>query len=322
MHDFYPEIEPFNYFMLDVGEGHQLYVEQCGNPLGQPVLFIHGGPGGGCSTNDRRFFDPECYRIILFDQRGCGRSTPHGSLENNTTDDLVSDIEKIRQHLSLDKWHIFGGSWGSTLGLVYAQTHPQHVISMVLRGIFLSREQDINWVFSQSGGATRIFPDYWHEFETVLNEHNVKPNINAIYDVFKGPHENEQDKQKALALAKAWAMWEIRSCTLEPDEEFLSHFEDDASSWTLARHECHYMVNACFLSDGQILNNCDKIKDIPCTIVHGRYDIVCAIDNAWELHKHLPLSSFVVSKTAGHASCETETKHHLVTATKKMLEHG
>lgn len=315
MNDFYPEIEPFNFFMLDVGDDHQIYVEQCGNPLGQPVLFIHGGPGGGCSTDDRRFFDPEQYHIILFDQRGCGRSVPHGSLENNDTEHLVADIEKIRTKLEIDKWQLFGGSWGSTLALVYAQTHPDSVSSMILRGIFLAREQDTNWTFADRGGATRIFPDYWQEYIDALPAGTTQPNLQVAYDILTG-----EDRAAAMALAKAWAMWEIRCCTLVPDPEFLSHYEDDDSSWSLARHECHFMLNNCFLTDNQILNNCDKINHIPTVIIHGRYDIVCAFDNAWLLHQALPKSELIISETAGHASCETETKHHLINATIKMLK--
>jgi proline iminopeptidase len=313
MNEFYPEIEPYHHELLSVDDEHQLYVEQCGNPDGQAVLFIHGGPGGGCSTDDRRFFDPEQYRIILFDQRGCGRSLPHGSLNNNETSFLVEDIEKIREHLNIGQWHLFGGSWGSTLALVYAQTHPTPVKSLMLRGIFLGREQDINWTFG-GGGAARIFPDYWDDFMAALPEGELADGKLA-YDIMVG-----DDKEAALKVARAWSIWEIRCCTLQPDEEFLSHYTDDDSCWTLARHEGHYMVGNCFLSDNQILQNCDKIADIPTVIVHGRYDIVCAFDNAWALHKQLPNSKLVISETAGHASVEDETKHHLINATRAMLE--
>lgn len=316
MHDFYSEIEPYDHFMLDVGDEHQIYVEQCGNPNGQPVLFVHGGPGGGCSANDRRFFDPQSYRIILFDQRACGRSLPHGTLEHNETQYLVADIEKIRNRLEVDKWHVFGGSWGSTLSLVYAQNHPGSVKSLVMRGIFLARPQDTQWTFTDQGGANRIFPDYWQEYIDALPAGQTQPSVDVAYNIMIG-----DDKEAALKVARAWSMWEIRCCTLQPNEEFLAHFEDDKTCWTLARHEAHYMANDCFLQDNEIINNCDKIADIPMIIVHGRYDIVCSFDNAWTLHQRLPDSQLVISETAGHASCETETKHHLVTATLKMLEH-
>jgi len=313
MNEFYPEITPFNDFLLEVGDGHQVYVEQCGNPQGQAVLFIHGGPGGGCSETDRRFFDPEKYHIILFDQRGCGRSKPHGSLDQNETKYLVADIEMIRTKLAIDSWHVFGGSWGSTLSLVYAQTHPENVKSLVLRGIFLARPDDTNWAFS-GGGATRMFPDYWQAYLDTLPKGQTDTSIKAAYEIMIG-----EDKDLALKIAKAWAQWEIRCCTLLPNEEFVADKTDDESSWSLARHEAHYMVNDCFLTDNQILANCDKIAHIPTTIVHGRYDVVCPFDNAWILHQHLPKSELVISENAGHASVEPATKHNLLAATKKML---
>ncbi|MCJ8320531.1 MAG: prolyl aminopeptidase [Colwellia sp.] len=313
MNEFYPEITPFNDFLLNVDDQHQIYVEQCGNPQGQPVLFIHGGPGGGCSINDRRFFDPKKYHIILFDQRGCGRSLPHGCLENNETSLLVEDIERIRQQLNIDNWHVFGGSWGSTLALVYGQTYPSNVNSLVLRGIFLARDIDTNWTFS-GGGATRVFPDFWHEYLSALPADKQNGGVQAAYDIMTG-----QDKELAMQVAKAWSIWEIRCCTLVPDQAFVDAATGDESAWTLARHEAHFMVNDCFLSENQILKNCDKIKDIPTTIVHGRYDIVCPFDNAWLLHQQLPNSTLVVSEASGHASVEKNTKHHLIAATQKML---
>jgi len=313
MNGLFAEIAPFNHFLLNVGDGHQLYIEQCGNPEGLPVLFIHGGPGAGCSTNDRRFFDPEKYHIILFDQRGCGRSTPHGSLDNNETSILVNDIELIRNHLSIDKWHIFGGSWGSTLALVYAQTHPKFISSLVLRGIFLGRPEDTQWAFS-GGGGTRIFADYWQEYLDALPEGENQTGVKAAYEIMIG-----DNKVAAEKVAQAWAKWEIRCCTLEPNDEFVAALTGDDSCWTLARHEAHYMAHDCFLTDNQILANCTVIKDIPMIIVHGRYDIVCPFDNAWLLHQALPQSELVISKTAGHASIEPETTHHLINATNKMM---
>lgn len=313
MNEFYPEITPFNDFLLAVDGQHQVYVEQCGNPAGQPVLFIHGGPGGGCSTNDRRFFDPKQYHIILFDQRGCGRSLPHGCLDHNETHFLVDDIEKIRQQLNIKQWHVFGGSWGSTLSLVYAQTHPLSVRSLVLRGIFLGRDVDTHWTFS-GGGATRIFPDYWQEYVDVLPEGSAQATTTAAYAMLVG-----EDKALAQKVATAWSIWEIRCCTLIPDQAFVDAATGDEHAWTLARHEAHYMVNDCFLTDNQILANCDTIKNIPTVIVHGRYDIVCPADNAWLLHKHLPNSTLVISEASGHASVEPNTKHHLIAATQAML---
>jgi len=313
MNEFYPEISPYNNLLLNVDEQHQLYVEECGNPNGQAVVFIHGGPGAGCSTNDRRFFDPEKYRIILFDQRGCGRSLPHGCLDHNETSYLIEDIEKIRQHLNIDSWHVFGGSWGSTLALVYAQAHADKVTSLVLRGIFLGRAIDTNWTFS-GGGATRIYPDFWQEYLAELPEGESQATVRAAYDLLVG-----EDKVLAQKVATAWSLWEIRCCTLVPDQAFVDAATDDESAWTLARHEAHYMINDCFLTENQILANCDKIKEIPTTIVHGRYDIVCPMDNAWLLHQTLPKSKIVISEASGHASAETNTKHHLIAATQAML---
>jgi proline iminopeptidase len=314
MNEFYPEIEPYNHFLLDVGDGHQIYVEECGNPQGQQtVIFIHGGPGGGCGTNDRRFFDPSVYRIVLLDQRGCGRSLPHGSLDHNETSHLVADLEKIRHHLDIEQWHVFGGSWGSTLGLVYAQNHPASVKSLVLRGIFLGRDEDTQWTFA-SGGATRIFPDYWQEYLSALPEGESQSSVHSAYKILIG-----DDKEAALKVARAWSLWEIRCCTLQPDAAFISAMaESDESCWTLARHEAHYMAHDCFLADNEILANCDKIADIPTIIIHGRYDIVCPFDNAWSLHQQLPKSRLVVSETAGHASIEPETTHHLIEATREV----
>lgn len=313
MQDFYPEISPFNHFSLNVDEQHFLYVEQCGNPDGEPVIFIHGGPGGGCSENDRRFFDPDKYHIILFDQRGCGRSLPHGCLDNNETQYLVADIEKIRQQLRIEKWHVFGGSWGSTLSLVYAQSHPDKVCSLVLRGIFLAREIDTNWTFS-GGGATRVYPDFWQEYLSALPKGESQATVKAAYDILVG-----EDKELAQKVATAWSLWEIRCCTLVPDQAFVDAATDDESAWTLARHEAHYMVNGCFLAENEILENCDKIQHIPTIIIHGRFDIVCPFDNAWLLHKALPQSTLVISESSGHASIEPNTKHHLIEATQHML---
>jgi len=312
MNDFFPEVMPFHHEMLPVDETHLLYIEQCGAPDGQPVVFIHGGPGAGCSANDRRFFDPEKYRIILFDQRGCGRSKPFGSLEKNETSYLVSDLEKIRTHLGIDMWHVFGGSWGSTLSLVYAQTHPHVIKSLVLRGIFLGRSQDTQWTF-ESGGGTRIFADYWQEYLDCLPDGENQQSVKAAYDIMIG-----DDKAAAEKVAQAWAKWEIRCCTLEPNEAFVAALTGDDNCWTLSRHEAHYMVHDCFLTDNQILTNCDKISDIPTVIVHGRYDIVCPFDNAWLLHQQLPHSELVTT-IAGHASIEPNTRDQLITATNKML---
>lgn len=315
MNDFYPEIEPFKHFLFEVSEEHTLYVEQCGNPHGEPVVFIHGGPGLGCSTHDRRFFDPDKYHIILLDQRGCGRSLPHGHLINNKTDLLVEDLEKIRKKLKINIWHIFGGSWGSVLSLIYTQTHPKRVQTLVLRGIFLARNEDIKWTYS-GGGSTKIFADHWQEFIDTAGLAEGKISTKAIYNILMGI-----DEKSAMKMAKAWTKWEISCCTLLPNEEFLAECTSDESCWTLARHAFHYMVNNCFLLENQIIENCHKIAHIPTIIIHGRYDIVCPFENAWLLHQQLPNSQLLVSSSAGHASIEPETRHLLITATKNMLQN-
>lgn len=313
MNEFYPETGPYNHFMLEVDSRHRLCVEECGNPDGQPVLFIHGGPGAGCSAKDRRFFDPARYRIVLFDQRGCGRSLPHGCLEDNETRFLLEDIEHIRRRLEIEAWHVFGGSWGSTLALLYAQTCSGRVASLVLRGIFLGRPEDTGWTFS-GGGASRVFPDYWQEYLNVLPVVRSQSPVRLAYDIMTG-----EDESAALEVARAWSIWEMRCCTLRPDQGFVDSATNDQSCWTLARHEAHYMVNDFFLAPDQILENCPAISGIPVTIVHGRYDIVCPFDNAWALHQKLKDSELIVSETAGHASSEPETRHHLIAATRKML---
>ncbi|TDF39382.1 prolyl aminopeptidase [Alteromonadaceae bacterium M269] len=313
MSEFFPEIEPYDTRLVDVGDSHQVYVEQCGNADGQPVVFVHGGPGGGCSEKDRRFFDPDKYRIILFDQRGCGRSVPHGLLQDNNTQLLVSDMELIRQLLGIDTWHVFGGSWGSTLSLVYAQSHPEKVRSLVLRGIFLARPQDIEWTFN-GGGAARLFPEYWADFVNAFPHKSVSDYVAEGYELMLG-----EDKKLARKIAHAWTQWELRCCTLLPNAEFVAENLDEDHCWTLARHEAHFMKNACFLSDNQILNNCHLIEHIPTVIVHGRYDIVCPFDNATALHQRLPKSSLKIAEDSGHASSEESTRALLVEATQHMV---
>jgi len=311
--EFYPEIEPFNHFMLDVSDKHTLYIEQCGNPLGEPIVFLHGGPGLGCSIQDRRFFDPKMFHIILFDQRGCGRSLPHGCLTNNETSLLVEDLEKIRNKLKIDKWHVFGGSWGSVLSLIYAQSYPKRIKSLILRGIFLARQQDITWTYS-GGGSTKVFSDHWQDFLNATADIEKDISKESIHNVLMGT-----DVESAMRMAKAWSKWDISCCTLLPNYEYLEQCTTDENSWTLARHAFHYMVNNCFLSENQIISNCSKIADIPTVIIHGRYDIVCPFENAWLLHQHLPRSQLLISNSAGHASIEPETRHLLITATQKVI---
>jgi proline iminopeptidase len=312
MRDFYPSIEPYKHFMLSVSDGHEIYVECCGNPNGYPILFVHGGPGAGCGANDRRFFDPDHYHIILFDQRGCGRSTPFGSLSHNTTPKLVEDMEAIRQHLDVNTWHLFGGSWGSTLSLAYGQAYPKHTSSLILRGIFLGRQQDSDW-FSQ-GGATQLYPDKFEQFTNLLTIQSNESVLDAAYRIMTNP----ADEELALGVAKGWAGWELGIGYLKSHSNKLSDNLDPKFCWTLARHETHFLVNQCFLGDNQLLNDCRLLTDIPITIVHGRYDIICPFENAWSLHKALPHSELHICDASGHASSELQIKDKLIKATDAM----
>lgn len=310
----FPAIKPFNEQFIKVDAPHNLYVEQCGNPNGIPVLFVHGGPGGGCSEDNRRFFDPNEYRIILFDQRGAGRSTPHAELEGNNTQALVADIEKIRETLGIKKWVLFGGSWGSTLSLVYAIHHPDRVLGLILRGIFLNRPQDIEWLFNGKG-ANFVFPDHWEAFIDVIAEDQRHDLVNAYYQLLTGT-----DEIKRMTAAKAWSAWEGHCLTLLPNQDVINHMESPHTALSLARIECHYFVNQCFLENNFILDNLHKLHDIPGIIVHGRYDMVCNIDNAWALHKAWPSSQLKIVRAAGHGACEEGIIDALVHSTREMLD--
>lgn len=307
----YPDIRCHAEHQLAVDSLHTLHIEECGSPDGIPVLFVHGGPGAGCGKFDRRFFDPDKYRIILFDQRGAGRSTPHAELTNNTTQHLVSDIEAIREHLKISKWVLFGGSWGSTLALVYAQTHPDRVLGMILRGIFLCRDQDLHWFYQ--AGADRLFPDYWQDFLQPIPENEHDNLLAAYYKRLTG--ENELAK---MAAAKAWSVWEGRCATLRPNPDIVHMFSDPHMAVSLARIEAHYFMNHAFLEPNQIINNAAALEGIPGTIVHGRYDIVCPLDNATSLHDAWPGSVLQIVRDAGHSSHEPSIADALVKATDDM----
>lgn len=311
MHKLYPPIKTNNTYNLDVGDGHILYVEESGNLDGIPVLFVHGGPGAGCEPYHRCFYDPEIYRIILFDQRGCGKSSPHASLENNTTQALVSDMEKIREHLRVDKWVLFGGSWGSTLSLVYAETHPERVLGLILRGIFLCRDREIQWFYQQ--GASRLFPDYWQDYLRPIppDEHD---------DLLHAYHKRLTDENELIRMqaAKAWSIWEGRCATLQQSKSVIEHFSNPHTALSLARIECHYFVNNSYLEENQILNDAHKLEDIPGYIVHGRYDIVCPIENAWELNRAWPQAELDIIAAAGHSASEPGIVNALVRATIDM----
>lgn len=309
----YPAIEPHATEVLAVGEGHGLYVEQCGNPGGYPALFLHGGPGAGCGPSHRRFFDPERYRIILFDQRGCGRSTPHASVDANTTWDLVADIERLREHLGVDRWLVFGGSWGSTLALAYAEQHPAAVSALVLRGIFLCRPEEIHWFYQQ--GASRLFPDYWRDYLAPIPPQARGDMLRAYGERLFGPPGAEQ-----TAAARAWSLWEGRCATLLPDRELCDSFGADAFALALARIECHYFLHNAFLRPDQLLRDIDAIRGIPGVIVHGRYDAICPLASAWELHQAWPEAELNIIPDAGHAAFEPGIARALVAATDHFAD--
>jgi len=312
MRTLYPEIEPFDTGTLRVDDRHTLYYEQCGNPGGKPVVLLHGGPGAGCSPKMRRFHDPEKYRIILFDQRGSGRSTPHADLVDNTTWDLVADIEKLREKLAIDRWQVFGGSWGSTLALAYAQAHPQRVTGLVLRGIFLLRRWELEWFYQQ--GASRLFPDAWEHYINaipVVERHDL---ISAF-----GRRLTSDDETTRLDAARAWSVWEGATSFLHVDDDFVSGHEDAKFALAFARIENHYFVNGGFFeAEDQLLRDAHRIQDIPGVIVHGRYDVVCPMANAWELHKAWPRAELLISPASGHSAFEAENTDALVRATDRF----
>src|SRR5690554_4017726 len=312
MRTLYPDIEPFDSGMLPVDGRHTLYYEQCGNPKGKPVVLLHGGPGGGCSAKMRRFHDPSKYRIVLFDQRGSGRSTPHADLVDNTTWHLVEDIEKLRVKLGIDQWQVFGGSWGSTLALAYAESHPRRVTELVLRGIFMLRRWVPAWFYQE--GANRLFPEAW--------EHYLQPiPVTERHDLISAFHrrltsDNENDR---LAAAKAWSVWEGATSFLHIDEDFASSHEDPRFALAFARIENHYFVNSGFFEvDDQLLRDADRISSIPGVIVHGRYDVVCPVQNAWDLHKAWPKAELTITPTSGHSAFEAENVDALVSATDRF----
>lgn len=309
----YPATDPYDCGMLEVSPLHTLYYEQCGNPRGYPVLFVHGGPGGGINPNCRRFFNPEHYRIVLFDQRGCGRSTPFAELRENTTWDLVADIEKLRTHLALDTWLVFGGSWGSTLSLAYAQTHPAHVAGLILRGIFMLRKKELQW-FYQSG-ADMIYPDAWEAYEATIPPEERHDMIAAYYRRL-----TSTDAEVRLQAARAWSVWEGSTSYLFQDPSSISSHAEDAFAEAFARIECHYFSHGGFFEqDDQLLRGVDRIRHIPATIVQGRYDIVCPIRSAWDLHRSWPQADLRIVQMAGHASFEPGITHELVEATDRFI---
>ena len=309
----FPDITPYATQRLAVDDLHSLYVEECGVPGGLPVLFLHGGPGAGCEPMHRRFFDPQRYRIVLFDQRGSGQSSPHAELRDNTTWHLVADIEKLREHLGIDRWLVFGGSWGSTLALAYAETHPERVQGLILRGVFLCRDQDIHWFYQE--GTCRLFPDLWEHFLAPIPAAERNAMVQAYYRRLTSDNELER-----LRAAKAWSMWEGATLALEYHPQIVEQFGEAHRALSLARIECHYFINQCFMEPDQLLRDAGRLRDIPGVIVHGRYDVVCPLDNAWALHQAWPEAELRIIPTAGHAASEPGIVDALVYATERFAD--
>ncbi|AJI52419.1 prolyl aminopeptidase [Francisella philomiragia] len=309
----YPEIEPFNQEFLKVSDIHTIYFEECGNPNGKPAVFIHGGPGGGIQPSYRQYFNPDKYRVILVDQRGCGKSTPFAELRENTTQNLIEDFEKIRKKLNIDKWMIFGGSWGSTLGLAYAQAYPEVVTELVLRGIFLGREKELSWLYQH--GASMVFPDMWEKYIEPIPVEQRNDFISAYHSILTG--DDEELMQKA---AIAWSVWEASTSKLFIDKKSIDRYAEDKFSLAFARIECHYFKNKLFIQEAQLLEEAYKIKDIPGVIVQGRYDMVCPAVSAWDLHKVWPKAELDIIADAGHSISEPGILEALVRATDKFAD--
>tara|TARA_Y100001936_G_scaffold146581_1_gene142969 strand:- start:307 stop:1263 length:957 start_codon:yes stop_codon:yes gene_type:complete len=308
----FPPIEPFDSGFLKKGK-HEIYFEQCGNPKGKPAIFLHGGPGGGCGSLSRRFFNPKKYRIILFDQRGCGRSKPHTCLEDNTTWHLIEDIESIREKLNIKKWLIFGGSWGSTLAIAYAQKHPKKVSEMVLRGIFMLRQKELQWFYQY--GASEMYPEAWQGFLKEIPENERDNLIEAYRKIFYG-----ENKEKQLSAAKAWSKWEASCSFINHNPNAVRESINAEFALAFALIENHYFVNKGFLdNENQLLDNIDIIRDIPSIIIQGRYDVVCPPTTAYELYSRWPESQLVIAPFSGHSAFEKEITHELIEATNKFI---
>jgi proline iminopeptidase len=307
----YPEIEPFHVGRLKVSDLHEIYFEESGNPKGKPVVFLHGGPGFGTEPRQRRFFDPKAYRIVLFDQRGCGKSTPFASLEQNTTWDLVRDIEALRTHLGIERWQVFGGSWGSTLALAYAETHPERVTELVLRGIFLLRKQEIDWFYQR--GASALYADAWEGYLAPIPEAERGDLLHAYYNRL-----TSSDRAVQQEAARAWSVWEGSTSCLHPNTALIAKTGEDMFSLAFARIECHYFVNDAWLVGRELLAGVDRIRKIPGVIVQGRYDVVCPMESAWALHRAWPEARLEIVQDAGHSAYEPGILNELVLATDRF----
>ena len=308
MRTLYPAIDPYASGQLDVGDGHSIYWERAGTPGAKPAVFLHGGPGGGIAPDHRRLFDPERYDVLLFDQRGCGRSTPHASLDANTTWHLVADIERLRVMMGVDQWLVFGGSWGSALALAYAQSHPDHVSELVLRGIFTLRRQEIDWYYQE--GASRIYPDKWERFLAPIAEKDRGDLLHAYHKILTG-----EDRTAQVAAARAWSVWEGETIRLLPDAALSATHDEDAFALAFARIENHFFVHRGWLEEGQLIRDAGKLRDIPGVIVQGRYDMACPAETAWALHNAWPEARFEMIEGAGHAYNEPGILDALIRAT-------
>jgi proline iminopeptidase len=312
MRELYPPIEPYNLETLKVSDLHSLYFEESGNPEGKPVVVLHGGPGGGSIPEYRQYFDPKKWRIVMFDQRGCGKSTPHAELQENTTWDLVSDIEKLRVKLGIEQWVVFGGSWGSTLSLAYSETHPERCKGLILRGIFMLRQKELLWFYQE--GTSYIFPDAWEEYVKPIPEEERHDFIGAYYQRLTNP-----DLEIRLEAARAWSVWEASTSKLLQDPGLMQRFGQSNFADAFARIECHYFVNKGFFEpEDQLLRNVDRIRHIPGVIVQGRYDVVCPMISAWELHRAWPEAELIVVPDAGHSMSEPGIRSALIEATDQF----
>jgi len=311
--DFYPPIKPYNSGTLRVSPVHEIYYEESGNPKGKPVVFLHGGPGGGTDAKMRQFFDPKRYRIVLFDQRGCGKSKPSASLVDNTTWHLVSDIETIREHLKIERWQVFGGSWGSTLALAYAQKHPARCPELVLSGIFLLRRWELEWFYQDPGGAAALFPDLWEHYLQPLSAEERKDCIRSYYQRL-----TSEDRKVLIEAARAWSIWESALSYIKFNKNYIKRAGDAEFAAAFARIECHYFINGGFLErESQLLEDVARIRHIPATIVQGRFDVVCPMRSAWDLHKAWPEADLRVIPDAGHSAFEAGISRELVKATDR-----
>ncbi len=311
----YPEISPYNSNFLKVDDLHEIYFEECGNPNGEPVVFLHGGPGGGLQDNYRRYFNPDKYRIILFDQRGCGKSRPFAELKNNTTWHLVADIEMLKNHLDIEKWSVFGGSWGSTLALSYSQTHPDSVAALFLRGIFMLRQKELKWFYQE--GASFIYPDAWEHYKNAIPKEERSDYISAFYKRL-----TSDDKEVRSKASKAWSVWEASTSKLIQNKDLMNTFSGDDFADAFARIECHFFTNKGFFkSENQLLEGVEKIRHIPTIIVQGRYDVVCPVESAWDLHKEWPEAKFMLIEDAGHSLSEEGITKALVQATDSFANN-